>query len=133
MGMEVRTPEQLAALGLYPVRREPLEPGASGYGEMTLIGNEFVIPSLPGDPDAVHERYLDGLSCTKRQGMLELAHRGLIAQIEALIEAGTLEDQIWYAHEDTWRFRDPRVQAIGTELALDESALIEMFEAAKLR
>jgi hypothetical protein len=100
---------------------------------MTLVDGEFVIPSLPGDPDAVQQAYLDGLQCRKRQGMLELASRGLLDQVEALIEAGTTEDKIWYAHEDTWRFRDARVQAIGAALPLDEAAMVDMFEAAKQR
>jgi hypothetical protein len=43
---------RLAALGWYSVRREELEEGATGWGEMYLDDqtNEFVIPSLPADP-----------------------------------------------------------------------------------
>jgi hypothetical protein len=45
---------RLAALGWYLVRREELEEGATGWGEMYLDDqtNEFVIPSLPADPAA---------------------------------------------------------------------------------
>ncbi|AFL75404.1 DUF4376 domain-containing protein [Thiocystis violascens] len=53
MGLDAMSAERLAELGWYPVRREPLEPGASGYAPIELIGSEFVIASMPGDLEAV--------------------------------------------------------------------------------
>ena len=143
MGMEVRSAEQLAALGLYPVRREPLEPGASGYGEMTLIGNEFVIPSLPGDPNAVHEAYLDGLSCSRTQAWIAIddATNGLVFAYPIDLAtpfngwrtgpSRTLRELAFLNHE-VWKYRDPIVQSVGTQLfGLSDAQLITLFEYAR--
>jgi hypothetical protein len=143
MGMEVRTPEQLAALGLYPVRREPLEPGASGYGEMYLYDGEFVIPSLPGDPDAVQQAYLDGLSCSRTQAWISIedATNGLVFDTPIDLTTPfnawrtdptrTLRELAFLNHE-VWKYRDPIVQSVGTQLfGLTDAQLITLFEYAK--
>ena len=133
MGMEVRSDEQLAELGLYPVRREPLEPGASGYGEMTLVGNEFVIPSLPGDPVAAHEAYLDTLSCTRLQDRLELIAREHWDAVMQWAENEGGIAQAFFADAAVWRYRDPSFQAGASALGLSDDAQIDMIVSARQR
>ena len=133
MGMEVRSAEQLAALGLYPVRREPLEPGASGYGEMTLIGNEFVIPSLPGDPVAAHEAYLDTLSCTRLQGRLELIDRGHWDAVMQWAQAEAGAVHAFFEDAPRWEYRDSSFQAGAEALGLTDDERIAMLESARQR
>lgn len=135
MGLALLSPTELAALGWYPVTREPLAEGADGYGDAYLdeAAQQVIIPSLPADPEAAHERYLDGLSCRKRQGMLELAEMGLLEAVETYFENASLDAQIWFEYETDWRFRDPRVQAVGEHLELSESQMVQMFESARQR
>jgi hypothetical protein len=76
MGLSLLSDTELAALGWYPVRREPLEPGASGYAPIELIDNEFVIASLPGDPEqhlattksAKYQERIDALLAARNAG-----------------------------------------------------------------
>jgi hypothetical protein len=87
---------RLAALGWYPVRREELEEGATGWGEMYLDDqtNEFVIPSLPADPAvALKQRWLKSKRSRKeRDARKTLAslipynptHKDIQARIDAL-------------------------------------------------
>ena len=56
MGLSLLSDTELASLGWYPVRREPLNPGASGYAPIELISNEFVVASLPADLAAYKEQ-----------------------------------------------------------------------------
>jgi hypothetical protein len=114
MGLSLLSDAELAALGWYPVRREPLEPGASGYGEMTLIDGEYVIPSLPAD--------LEAYRAQKQQ-----------ARVQAVISARQAGFQfaghVVASDTDSWLLIQGAVTmaqlalAAGTQQALDDFAL----------
>jgi hypothetical protein len=147
MGLDAMTDAQLATLGWYPVRREPLAEGATGWGEMYADDqtNEFVIPSLPANPEAAHERYLDGLQCTRTQALIAIedATNGLVFETPIDLKTPfiawrdaperTLTDQAFLDHP-TWKYRDPRIQAVGIGLfGLTDEQLIALIEYAKTR
>lgn len=133
MGLDAMTDAQLAEIGWYPVVREPLEPGASGYGKMKLVGDKFVTPSLPGDPEAVQEAYLDNLSCTRLQGRLELIAQGLWTAVQDWAVSAGEAEIAYFEDAQTWRFRDATLQAAATGMGLTEEQVIGMFESARQR
>jgi hypothetical protein len=126
---------KLASLGWYPVRREELAEGATGWGEMYLDDqtNEFVIPSLPADPEAAHERYLDRLQCTRLQARLELLAQGLWDAVMAWAVSAGGETQAFFEDAQNWQFRDASFQAGVAALGLTEEQAIAMMESAKTR
>ncbi len=114
IGLSLMSDAELATIGWYPVRREAMNPGASGYGEMTLIDGEFVIASLPAD--------LDNLKAQKQQ-----------ARIDAVVSArqGGFQFNSHRVASDTdsWLLIQGAVTmaqlalAAGTQQALDDFAL----------
>jgi hypothetical protein len=126
---------RLAALGWYPVRREPLAEGATGWGEMYADDqtNEFVIPSLPANPEAAHERYLDGLQCSRLQARLELLAQSLWDAVMAWAVSAGGETQAFFEDAQNWQFRDASFQAGVTALGLTEEQAIALIEYAKTR
>ena len=145
MGLNVLSNADLAALGWYPARREPLEPGAPGHGDAYLDdgAGEIVIPSLPGDPVAAHEAYLDRLSCTRTQAWIAIddATNGLVfaTAIDLTtpfnawrLDPGRTIKELAFLNHERWKYRDPIVQLVGTQLfGLTDEQLITLFEYAR--
>ena len=147
MGLSLLSDGERAALGWYPVERQPLEPGATGYGDAYLdeATQTVVIPSLPGDPVAAHEQYLDSLQCSRTQALIAIedATNGLVFDTAIDIKTPflawrdsperTLTDQAFLDHP-TWKYRDPRIQDVGVGLfGLTDEQVIALIEYAKTR
>ncbi|AFL76234.1 hypothetical protein [Thiocystis violascens] len=134
MGLDAMSDERLAELGWYPVRYEPLEPGALGYAPIELIGSEFVIASLPGDLAVAEQQRLEEMTCSKLQAKLAIAALGLVADFMAWKAAlDPVTDFVTLAFlEDaqTWRRLDPTFVAAMTALRKTDAEADAFFELA---
>lgn len=114
MGLSLMSDAELAEIGWYPVRYEPLESGASGYAPIELIGNEFVIASLPAD--------IDDLKAQKQQARID-------AVIAARQSGFQFNGHIVASDTDSWLLIQGAVTmaqlalVAGTQQALDDFAL----------
>ena len=104
-----------------------------------------IIPSLPGDPVAAQEQYLDNLQCSRTQALIAIedATNGLVFDTPIDLKTPfiawrdsperTLTDQAFLDHP-TWMYRDSRIQAVGIGLfGLTDAQLITLIEYAKTR
>lgn len=144
MGLDTMTLEELADLGWYPVRLEPLEPGAAGHGEFPSepTNGEWVIPSLPGDPSIAltnaktqkYQQRLDALLNARNGGFLFNGKRvdsdqesrmlisGAVQLATLALMAGTPEALAQFAASlgAGWRYSD------GTIAATDATGMIAL-------
>ena len=147
MGLDAMTDAQLADLGWYPVRRAELEPGAAGWGDLTLDpdAGEWVYPSLPGDAsvalaNAKSQKYqerLDALLAARNAGFLfngklvdsdqvsRLLISGAVQLATLAMMAGTPEALAQFAASlgAGWRHSD------GTIAATDAPSMIAIGQA----
>jgi hypothetical protein len=135
MGLDAMSDDRLAALGWYPVRREPLEPGASGYAPIELIGSEFVIASLPGDPAVVEQQRIDAMTVTALQGMLAINASGITAGFlawKATLDPITDFAALAFFEKATeWRRDNPYLIQGATALGLTGEQIDQLFELAR--
>ena len=124
-------PEALTAAGLVPENREPLGPG-QGWGSAVLAedGASVLVPAvdLPPAPPVVPAEV------TMRQARLALHAAGLLASVEAAIDA--LPDpprsaaRIEWDHSQTVQRNRGIVQQLGTALGMTSEQLDALFIAA---
>ena len=152
MGLPALSAADLAALGWYPVRREPLNDGASGYGPLQFdeAAQEYVIPSLPADSDAALQQWRESASVPRLNALIAIedASTGFVtalndaeglplfpdlaAQVQAWASdpARTLKERAYF-DSTQWRRLDPLLISIGIAFGLSELQLDALVKYAQ--
>ena len=132
MGLSLMSNSELAALGWYPVRYEPLESGASGYGEMILVDGEYVIPSLPADYESALSQWRATAHVERLQARLALIQNNFWESVVVYFSdpSRTTVERAFWEDARTWRRDDPTVMAAGAALGLTEAQVDDLFKLA---
>ena len=119
--------DERAAIGVYPIVDDEI-PGGKIVAGSTLESDGGVIrrrwtledappPPVPG-------------SVSRLQGRLALLDAGLLATVEAAVNAAGGATLIWYQDAQNWRRDDPILNGLGTAIGLSEEDKDDLFRAA---
>lgn len=97
--------------------------------------SEEIAAAIESQAIAERTAYLDGLECTRLQGKLALIQAGLWQQYEDTIKVmlPNMEpaQRVFVEDAQTWRFRDPVLQAFAGSLKMTEEQTVGLFELAR--
>lgn len=134
MGLPGLSSADLAEFGWYPVRYEPLEPGADGYGEIVLINGVYVVKSLPADPEISLSKKRAEMVITALQGMRAIKHAGLVEQFinwkNSLDPINDFETIAFFEKAQTWERKNEFLIQGATALKLTDEQLDDLFAIA---
>lgn len=77
--------------------------------------------------------YAGPISVSRLRLKLELSERGLLADVEAAVQAGGTLPQLYWAEATNFESDHPLVLQIGTAIGLDRAQILVLFKAAAER
>ena len=132
MGLPALEPSALADLGWYPVRYEPIEPGATGRGDLYFdeAAQAFIVPSLPGDPDAALQQWRNSAQITALQAMLAIDSLGYTQHYETWANHPdrTFAEKAFINKAQHWTRNDALFNAAADALGFAETDKDQFFQ-----